>query len=68
MTVKVYLKDGRKFNYGESAILDDKEAGWVVLSIGELSGGRTSKPRYEYADSSHIAYSWRDIEKVEVTQ
>lgn len=68
MTVKVFLKDGRAFDYGETAILDDKEAGWVALSIGTISGGRVTKPRYGFTDESHIVYAWRDIERLEVTQ
>lgn len=72
MTVKVHLKDGQTFEYKETAIFDDAEAGWLVLSYGALKGNRNNLPgrlsrHYMYDESDHIAYSWRDIEKVEVT-
>lgn len=73
MKVKVFLKDGRMFDAGESAIFDDKEAGWAVLSYGKLIGNRTNlsgnlRNHYGYEESDHIVYSWQDIEKIEVTQ
>ena len=73
MTVKVFLKDGRTFDFKEDAIFDDKEAGWTILSYGKLNGNRTNLTGYEakhyrYEESDHIAYSWHDIEKIEVTR
>ena len=72
MTVKVILKSGKAVEFKEDAIFDDKEAGWAVLSYGKLSGNRTNLKGYEanhyrYQDSDHIAYSWSDIERIEVT-
>lgn len=67
MNVKVFLKDGRSFDFREDAIFHDKEAGWAVLSYGRLSGNRTHLNHYRYEESDHICYSWNDIEKIEVT-
>ena len=71
MTVKVYLKDGRTFDYKETALFDDAKHGWIVLSYGALKekrknlSGRLSR-HYTYDESDHIAYPWGYIEKVEV--
>lgn len=72
MNVRVILKDGRAFDFKEDAILDDKEAGWAVLAYGKVYGNRTNlqgygNQHYGFEESDHIVYSWRDIEKIEVT-
>ena len=71
MIVKVHLKDGQTFEYKETAIFDDAEAGWLVLSFGMLKGNRTNllgrlSRHYMFDESDHIVYSWSDVEKVEV--
>ena len=67
MTVTVHLKDGRAFEYKEDAILDNGDAGWLVLSYGKVKGGYIGNEQYHYEDTDHICYSWNDVEKVEVT-
>ena len=72
MNINVVLKDGRSFTFHEDAIVDDREAGWVALLTGKVSGNRTNLPypqnkHYSIKESDHICYSWSDIEKIEVT-
>ena len=71
MLVTVHLKDGRRFSFREDAIIDDKEAAFMVLSYGKVQGNRTnlegtSKNRYCFTDFDHIVYSWSDIDWVEI--
>lgn len=72
MNVKVIFKDGRMFEYKETAIFDDSEPGWAVLSYGRLVGNRTNlqgqlQSHYAFDESDHIVFSWNDVEKLEVT-
>lgn len=72
MRVTVILKKPapngvKEFDFGEHAILDDSEAGRVVLSCGVISGGRTGQSEYSFKDFAHVVYSWDDIERLEVT-
>jgi len=72
MRVTVHLKDGRSFTYGETAVFEDKEAGWFVLGLGKVSGGRYDTPGsrhvapYRYDDDSHIAYSYQNVDRIEI--
>lgn len=73
MRVKVCLKDGRSFTFGETAIFEDKEAGRIVLGCGKVSGGRLLAPgnpwaasKYKYEDESSIAYRWQDVDHFEI--
>lgn len=70
MTVKVILKQPapngmREFTFEESVIIDDKRAGYAVLSYG--MGGQIDIEAHWHRDESHIAYAWNDIERLEVT-
>lgn len=72
MTVKVILKQSapngmKEFAFGEQAILDNREAGRVVLACGVVSGGWVGQDAYSFKDGSHIAYDWNDIERLEIT-
>ena len=71
MKVTVFLKDGRDFTFGETAVFSDDEAGWLILSQGSVSGNRLNLPwpdreKYTVKDESHIAYRWCDVERVEI--
>lgn len=70
MKVKVVLKEPaqngmKEFEFLESAILDDKEAGWAVLSFGSL-GLTPVRFSYLFKDSKHIVYNWDDIDRIEI--
>lgn len=72
MKVKIILKNGKSNEYYENAVFMDKEAGWLVLSQGEVTGNRMNLKwpdceRYVYKDQQHIAFREADIERVEIT-
>lgn len=69
MIVTVYLNDGRSFTFFETAVFNDAEAGWLILSQGNVLGNRTNlrypdSEKYTYKDETHIAYRWSDIDHV----
>ena len=71
MDVTVYLKNGKVFNFGETAIFTDEEANWAVLSIGKVTGNRPSlrwpnSDKYTFKDETHIALSWDMVDRIEV--
>ena len=73
MLVIAHLKDGRRFSFREDAIIDDKEAAFVVLSYGGVQGNRTnlkgtSKNHYCFTHFDHIVYSWSDIDWIEIAR
>ena len=72
MNVKVYMKTGETYEYKETAIFDDAEAGRLVLAYGKLKGCRTNLSgrlarHYMFNEIDHLSYRWCDVKKVEIT-
>lgn len=73
VTVTIHLKGGVKQTYLETAVMDDVDARWCVLASGVTTGNRTNlqgreRNHYGFAEDSHIAYDWRDVDRIEITQ
>ena len=72
MIVRIVQKDGKIFECREAAVLDDREADRVVLLWGKVIGGRlysgfgSGVSKYQIDESSHIAFRWSDIERLEL--
>ena len=73
VTVTIHLKGGVKQTYLETAVMDDVEARRCVLASGVTTGNRRNlqgreRNHYGFAEDSHIAYDWRDVDRIEIAR
>lgn len=73
MTVTIHLKNGIRQTYLETAVMDDAEARLCVLASGVTTGNRRNlqgrkRNHYGFAEDSHIAYDWRDVDRIEIAR
>lgn len=73
MTVTIHLKSGTKQTYIETAVMDDVKARRCVLASGVTTGNRRNlqgreRNHYCFAEDSHIAYDWRDVDRIEIAR
>ena len=72
MTVEIFLENGKSFQYNETAVFDDEEAGFAVLMWGTVSGGRlnggwgSGVSKYRIDEISHAAWDWADVDHIEI--
>ena len=72
MRVKIFLKSGKEFEFNETAVFEDEEAGRVVLMWGKVSGGRLNGgwgsgiSKYRLDEISCALWDWSDVDRVEV--
>ena len=73
VTVTIHLKGGVKRTYSETAVMDDVEARRCILASGVTTGNRRNlqgreRNHYGFAEDSHIAYDWRDVDRIEIAR
>ena len=73
MTVTIHLKSGVKQTYLETAVMDDVDARLCVLASGLTTGNRTNlqgreRDHYGFFEDSHIAYNWKEVDRIEITR
>ena len=72
LEVTIFLKNGKSFSFGENAVFEDEEPGWIVLATGKVSGGRlnggwgSGVSKYRFDESSNAAWNWADVDHVEI--
>ena len=55
LEVTIFLKNGKSFSFGENAVFEDEEPGWIVLATGKVSGGRLNSIKGKWTIRSAMA-------------